>query len=143
MTDIESHARLATAVASLFEHMDDEAAEAWDSLTGLQIVLLREIAKLGHTDRTTLAAEARTQRSATTPGLASLLRKGLIAESHGPDGTELLLTDAGREMLEDVRLARASWLRHVADDADPPVPVDDVARLSGALERFMGGRQAG
>jgi DNA-binding MarR family transcriptional regulator len=143
MTDTAPHERLATAVASLFEHMDDEADEAWDSLTGLQIVLLREIAKEGRTDRTTLALETRTQRAAATPGLASLLRKGLIAETQGADGAELLLTDAGRRLLDGVRQARASWLRRVSDDAEPPMAVHDVGRLSDALERFTGGRPTG
>ncbi|RIJ02295.1 MarR family transcriptional regulator, partial [Clavibacter michiganensis subsp. insidiosus] len=105
------HARLATAVASLVDRMDEDTSDAWDSLTGLQVLLVRIIASGDHVDRASLAMVARTARAATIPSLQSLIRKGMVAEVDDGGGTRLVLGEVGRSMLDDVERARAAWLR--------------------------------
>jgi DNA-binding MarR family transcriptional regulator len=111
---MSAHARMASAMTGLFDQMDEDTTEAWDSLTGLQTLLVRVIATDERTDRASLAAVARTSRAATVPALHSLIRKGMVAELTDADGEYLVLDTAGREMLDAVLDARAAWLRRAA-----------------------------
>ncbi|WP_434172984.1 MarR family transcriptional regulator [Clavibacter michiganensis] len=128
------HVRLASAASTLVDRMDEDTSEAWDSLTGLQVLLVRIIASGDRVDRVSLAAVARTARAATVPSLHSLIRKGMIAEVEDGDGTRLVLAEVGRSMLDDVQRARATWLRQAAEDAEPPVREADLARAASLLE---------
>jgi DNA-binding MarR family transcriptional regulator len=130
------HVRMASAMTTLFDQMDEETTEAWDSLTGLQILLVRVIATDERTDRASLAAVARTSRAAAVPALHSLIRKGMVAELTDAAGAYLVLDTAGREMLDAVQDARAAWLRRAAEDAAPPVHDADLERSSALMEHL-------
>ncbi|MBP2458394.1 hypothetical protein ABID70_000953 [Clavibacter michiganensis] len=132
------HIRLASAVSTLVDRMDEDTSEAWDSLTGLQVLLVRIVAAQGRVERASLAAVARTARAATVPSLQSLIRKEMVAEITDGDGTWLVLGEVGRSMLDDVQEARAAWLREAAATADPPVREIDLTRAAALLEHLGG-----
>jgi hypothetical protein len=44
---MSAHVRMASAMTTLFDRMDEDTAEAGDSLTGLQVLLMRVIATKG------------------------------------------------------------------------------------------------
>jgi DNA-binding MarR family transcriptional regulator len=134
---MSAHARMASAMTGLFDQMDEDTTEAWDSLTGLQTLLVRVIATDERTDRASLAAVARTSRAATVPALHSLIRKGMVAELTDADGEYLVLDAAGREMLDAVLDARAAWLRRAAEEAAPPVHDADLKRTSALMEHLF------
>ncbi|XXM90944.1 hypothetical protein ACAD32_00735 [Clavibacter nebraskensis] len=142
-TAVTVHVRLAAAVATLVDRMDDDTSEAWDSLTGLQVLLVRIIAGGDHVDRASLAMVARTARAATIPSLQSLIRKGMVAEVEDGGGTRLVLAEVGRAMLDDVDRARAAWLRRAAEEAEPPVREADLARAASLLEHVGAGPAEG
>jgi microcompartment protein CcmK/EutM len=133
---MSAHARMASAMTTLFDRMDEDTTEAWDSLTGLQILLVRIIATGTRTDRASLAAVARTARAATVPSLHSLIRKGIVVEVTDADGEHLVLDSAGRAMLDEVQAARSAWLRHAAEEAVPPVDESDLARSVALMEHL-------
>jgi DNA-binding MarR family transcriptional regulator len=133
---MSAHARMASAMTGLFDQMDEDTTEAWDSLTGLQTLLVRVIATDERTDRASLAAVARTSRAAAVPALHSLIRKGMVAELTDAEGGYLVLDTAGREMLDEVLDARAVWLRRAAEEAAPPVRDADLARSSALMEHL-------
>jgi DNA-binding MarR family transcriptional regulator len=133
---MSAHVRMASAMTTLFDQMDEDTTEAWDSLTGLQILLVRVIATDERTDRASLAAVARTSRAAAVPALHSLIRKGMVAELTDSAGAYLVLDTAGRETLDAVQDARAAWLRRAAEDAAPPVRDADLERSSALMEHL-------
>ena len=133
---MSAHARMATAMTTLFDRMDEDTTEAWDSLTGLQVLLVRVIATEGRTDWATLATMARTSRAATVPSVRSLIRKKMVAEVQDIDGSYLELGHVGRVMLDDVQDARAAWLLRAAEQASPPVQDADLDRSSALMEHL-------
>jgi DNA-binding MarR family transcriptional regulator len=133
---MSAHVRMASAMTTLFDRMDEDTTEAWDSLTGLQVLLMRVIATEGRTDRTSLALVARTSRAAAVPSLNSLIRKGMVAEIPDDHGAYLVLDSIGRRMLSEVQNARAAWLLRAADEATPPVSAADLDRSAALMEHL-------
>jgi hypothetical protein len=133
---MSAHVRMASAMTTLFDRMDEDTTEAWDSLTGLQVLLMRVIATEGRTDRASLALVARTSRAATVPSVASLIRKGMVAEIPDDHGAYLVVDSVGRAMLSEVQDARAAWLLRAADEATPPVREPDLDRTAALLEHL-------
>jgi DNA-binding MarR family transcriptional regulator len=117
--------RLARAVQRLSEQMDADVANAWGSLTGLQIGTLRTIARLGEVTRTDLV-----------PGLSRLLRDGLIDER--PSGADCLLsvTAGGWGLLQRSEQGRAQWIVDAASDWS----AHDMHATSHAIERLLASR---
>ncbi|MBF4619503.1 MarR family transcriptional regulator [Clavibacter sp. VKM Ac-2873] len=130
------HMRMATAVATLVDRMDADTTEAWDSLTGLQVILVRVIANAGRTSRSSLATVARTSTAAAVPSVNSLIRKGMVAEIRDTSGRYLVLAPLGRAMLNEVELARSDWLMRAADAAHPPVGVEPLVHATSTIERL-------
>jgi DNA-binding MarR family transcriptional regulator len=128
--------RLARAVQRLSEQMDADVANAWGSLTGLQIGTLRTIARLGEVTRTDLSRELRTSRAALVPGLSRLLRDGLIDER--PSGADCLLsvTAGGWGLLQRSEQGRAQWIVDAASDWS----AHDMHATSHAIERLLASR---
>jgi hypothetical protein len=56
MDDRSTHEHLISAMATVFDRMDAATVDAWGSLTGLQIQLLRVVATDMHVDRQSLSA---------------------------------------------------------------------------------------
>jgi DNA-binding MarR family transcriptional regulator len=133
---MSAHVRMASAMTTLFDRMDEDTTEAWDSLTGLQVLLMRVIATEGRTDRASLALVARTSRAAAVPSLNSLIRKGMVAEIVDDHGAYLVLDSIGRRMLSEVQNARAAWLLRAADEATPPVSAADLDRSAALMEHL-------
>jgi DNA-binding MarR family transcriptional regulator len=133
---MSAHSRMASAVTTLFDRMDEDTTEAWDSLTGLQALLVRIIATDERTDRASLAMVARTSRAATVPALHSLIRRGMVVEVTDGAGECLSLGEAGRAMLDEVLMARSEWLRRAADDAVPPVHGRDITQSAALMEHL-------
>jgi DNA-binding MarR family transcriptional regulator len=133
---MSAHVRMASAMTTLFDRMDEDMTEAWDSLTGLQVLLMRVIATEGRTDRASLALVARTSRAAAVPSLNSLIRKGMVAEIVDDHGAYLVLDSIGRRMLSEVQNARAAWLLRAADEATPPVSAADLDRSAALMEHL-------
>lgn len=133
---MSAHVRMAAAVTTLFDRMDEDTTEAWDSLMGLQVLLVRVIATEGRTDWASLATMTRTSRAATVPSVRSLIRKGVVVEIRDGDGSYLELDDVGRTMLGDVEDARAAWLLRTAEHASPPVQGTDLDRASALMEHL-------
>lgn len=130
--------RFATAVSLLVEQMDADLGPLWDSLTGLQIVLLKIIARGERVTRTDLMTEARTSRAAMVPGLASLIQKGFIVEPGDFGDTYLAVAPAGQELLAHVENARAVWVSRAAQHAMPAVRGEDLNRAARLLEHLAG-----
>jgi hypothetical protein len=133
---MSAHVRMASAMTTLFDRMDEDMTEAWDSLTGLQVLLMRVIATEGRTDRASLALVARTSRAAAVPSLNSLIRKAMVAEIVDDHGAYLVLDSIGRRMLSEVQNARAAWLLRAADEATPPVSAADLDRSAALMEHL-------
>jgi hypothetical protein len=137
---MSAHVRMASAMTTLFDRMDEDTTEAWDSLTGLQVLLMRVIATEGRTDRASLALVARTSRAATVPSLNSLVRKGMVAEILDDHGAYLVVDSVGRAMLSEVQDARAAWLLRAAGEATPPVREPDLDRTAALMEHLRSER---
>jgi DNA-binding MarR family transcriptional regulator len=133
---MSAHVRMASAMTTLFDRMDEDTTEAWDSRTGLQVLLMRVIATEGRTDRASLALVARTSRAATVPSLNSLIRKGMVAEIPDDHGAYLVLDSIGRRLLSEVQNARAAWLLRAAGEATPPVSAADLDRSAALMEHL-------
>jgi DNA-binding MarR family transcriptional regulator len=123
--------RLAVAIARLAEQMDADIGPQWDSLTGLQILMLKVIDRHGRISRGDLVQVARTSRAAMVPGLAKLLREDLVDETGSGEESYLSVSASGRELLEQVDRSRANWVRRVAHRAAPdePYEIADVGRF--------------
>jgi DNA-binding MarR family transcriptional regulator len=132
----EDARRLAVAIAHLAEQMDADLGHQWDSLTGLQILMLKVIDRHGRISRGNLVREARTSRAAMVPGLAKLLREDLINEAGSGEESHLTVGAAGRELLDHVDRSRALWVRRAAHRAAPDEPVD-IADMGRSVEQLL------
>jgi hypothetical protein len=131
---------VASAMTTLSDRMEEDTTEAWDSLTGLQVLLMRVIATEGRTDRASLAMVARTSRAATVPSLNSLIRKGMVAEIPDDHGAYLVVDSVGRAMSSEVQDARAAWLLRAAGEATPPAREPDLDRTAALMEHLRSER---
>jgi hypothetical protein len=114
MDDRSTHEHLISAMATVFDRMDAATVDAWGSLTGLQIQLLRVVASDMHVDRQSLSAWTRTSRAALVPSLGGLLQRGILADDSDREGPCLVVAPAGRQLLGAVLRARTEWIRPAA-----------------------------
>jgi len=97
--------------------------------------VLTTLAERGPSRASTLAELLRLDLSSVSRQVAALEREGWVARERDPDDQRaslLELTDAGRVLLERIRVARGEALRAVLTDWSP----EDLAVLARGLERF-------
>ncbi|WP_307501481.1 MarR family transcriptional regulator [Clavibacter sp. B3I6] len=132
-----AEARFAIAITSLTEAIEEELLPEWISLTGLQVVFLKKVARGGRVTRTELMRGSRTSRSAAIPGLASLLLRGFLIETSDGAESALSMGPAGIEVLADVARVRATWVRHAMADAREDMRCADLDRAADLLVRLL------
>lgn len=100
------------------------------------IMLLKTLAHLGPSRSGTLAEAIHSDPSTVSRQVATLVKDGLVQREADPDdgrASVLVLTDAGRRLLEEQRhFIACSYARMVAH-WDP----DELATFAGLLERFV------
>ncbi|PPF58859.1 hypothetical protein C5C13_06865 [Clavibacter michiganensis] len=131
----ETLARLIDAVMLLAEDFHMSATPWWEPLTGLQILLLRTIARTGGVTRTDLGRDCRTSRAAVSPGLASLIRQGYVTEAAADGDSVLTLGTAGRDMLDRIGRARVDLVRRALHER-PRLGADSARHLIACIEHL-------
>jgi DNA-binding MarR family transcriptional regulator len=136
----DASVRFAAAVRSVADAMDGDLGDEWDSLTGLQVLFLKTIARAGSISRTDLVRDVRTSRAAIVPGLAVLLQKGFVVETPTAEGGVLTLGVEGEELLEHVDHVRAAWVRQALAQSGQDHRDDTLARAASLLEDIVPAR---
>jgi hypothetical protein len=130
-------ARFAVAVTSLTEAMEEELLPMWVSMTGLQVLFLKKVARDGRVTRVDLMRGCRTSRNAAVPGLASLLQRGFLVETHPGAESVLSMGPAGVEVLAEIATVRAAWVRSAVAGVHEDTGDADLDRAADLLERML------
>ena len=142
MLEDDASERFVAAVRAVADAMDADLGDEWDSLTGLQVLFLKSIARVGSISRTDLALDVRTSRAAIVPGLAVLLQKGFVVETPTAEGGVLTLGVEGEKLLEHVDHVRATWVRKALAQSDQDHRDGALARAASLLEDIVPARSS-